>query len=421
MDIQSESTLSSFITDANNSAFSLYNLPYGVFASNGNQNSRIAVRIGDYALDLSELEKVGLLGDAKSPYFINQPNLNHFAQLGSAKWMQVRNRLQSLLSATNTELQHQDALLKSVLFNCSEITMRLPFAVGAFTDFYAAENHATNVGKLFRGNENPLLPNWKYLPVAYNGRASTVFVSGKTITRPQGQIKTNAESPPIFGPTKKLDFELEMGMIVGVGNPDGSPIALADCREHVFGLVLLNDWSARDIQAFEYQPLGPFLAKSFATTVSPWVVPMAAIADSMVELQEQNPKPVAYLQQKRYQPNIDLCVEIKPRNSTKTTIICETNSRELYWTMEQMLAHHTINNCIMNTGDLLGTGTISGEKPSSWGSLLERTFNGTQPLHLAENIQRHFIEDGDEIIITGYCLSKNGKIGFGSLKNRVKF
>ncbi len=253
--------------------------------------------------------------------------------------------------------------------------------------------------------------------VAYNGRASTVFTSGTPIHRPKGQILPLGEDAPIFSASKKLDFELEMGVFVGVGNPEGKPIAVHDAHSHLFGMVLLNDWSARDIQSFEYQPLGPFLSKSFATSISPWVVPFAALESAMRPIPEQSPQPVEYLYQKRPQlPDIQLKVEIQPRDAQERITLCETNCKELYWSLEQMLAHHTVNNCIMQPGDLFGTGTISGPEQRSWGSLLELSFNGKQPIHLADKVQRTFLEDGDRIIMTGYCDTQFGRIGFGSVE-----
>lgn len=411
--------LISFIKGADDSAFSLYNLPYGVFFTAGSL-PRIGTAIGNYVLDLALLEKENLIATDKEQPLFNQSSLNYFASLGPDCWSGIRKRIQTLLSVDNYELQDNQSLLQCALIPMSEVKMTLPFKIEGFTDYYAAEHHATNVGKLFRGNENALLPNWKYLPVAYNGRASTVFPSGTDVMRPKGQIKLSPEQPPVYEPCRKLDFELELGLFIGQGNPDQRAISVYDAREHLFGCVLLNDWSARDIQAFEYQPLGPFLSKSFATSISTWVVPFEALIPFMKNLPEQNPRPVEYLyDSSRQLPDIKLLVEIQPHGSNIRTKICETSSTELYWSMEQMIAHHTVNNCILKTGDLLGTGTISGSVKESWGSLLEITFNGNDPIRLDDGSERTFLLDGDKVIITGYCELGTHKIGFGCVEGTI--
>jgi len=410
----------SFVQGASESLFSIYNLPYGVFQRKDEKNPRIGTAIGNYVLDLAVLEKAGLLISNSNQSLFDRDSLNFFASQGQETWSIIRNRIQSLLSIDNHELQDNAELLAKALVPQADINMLLPFKIEGFSDFYASEHHATNVGKLFRGKENALLPNWKFLPVGYNGRASTVFLSGTQIPRPKGQIKLKDQDAPIFDFSNKLDFELEIGMFIGVGNPDGRRIDVNKATSHIFGLVLLNDWSARDIQAFEYQPLGPFLSKSFATSISSWVVPLEALKDSMTPLPKQFPECVEYLQQASpMQPNIKLRVEIQPKDSNIRTTICETNCTELYWSMEQMLAHHTVNHCIMKPGDLLGSGTISGPNKENWGSLLEITFNGTEPIKLVDGQERTFLQDGDTVIITGYCEMNHSKIGFGSLEGTV--
>ena len=412
--------IESFVEASSDSLYSIYNLPYGIFSSKDNTLPRVGTAIGNYVLDLALLEKEGLLNIEPNQSLFTRDSLNEFASKGFTFWSKIRKRVQTLLSIDNYELQHNLPLVNSALIPLEDVQMFPPFKVGAFSDFYASENHATNVGKLFRGKENALLPNWKYIPVGYNGRASTVFPSGTDIKRPNGIIKLPDQDNPVFSSCKKLDFELELGFFVGEGNPDGQPIKIHDAKNHIFGVVLLNDWSARDIQAFEYQPLGPFLAKSFATSISHWVVPFEALEEVMTALPEQNPRPVEYLyQEEPKQPDIKLTVEIMPRGSNTKTIICETSSKELYWSMEQMLAHHTVNNCIMNPGDLLGTGTISGAERKNWGSLLEITLNGQEPIKLDDGIERAFLEDGDKVIISGYCQTSKGKIGLGSLEGLI--
>lgn len=412
--------LESFIKGASESVFPIYNLPYGVFHHKDNNHPHIGAAIGNYVLDLTLLENEGLLKSGVDQSLFSHGSLNMFASQGQTVWNTVRRRIQSLLSTDNQELQGNDSLLLNSLIPQCDVRMLLPFKIEGFSDFYASEHHATNVGKLFRGKENALLPNWKFLPVGYNGRASTVFVSGKEITRPKGQIKMPDIEKPIFAPTNKLDFELEMGIFIGTGNPDGRRINVENASPHIFGLVLLNDWSARDIQSFEYQPLGPFLSKSFATSISPWVVPLEALQKVMAPLPKQMPESVDYLKQAAPKlPDIKLKVEIKPKGSSIKTTICETTPTELYWSMEQILAHHTVNHCIMKPGDLLGTGTISGPNRENWGSLLEISFNGTQPIKLNSGAERTFLEDGDSVIITGYCETEHYKIGFGCLEGTI--
>lgn len=412
--------LKSFITNADDSPFSLYNLPYGVFKT-ASSSYRVGVAIGDYVLDLAYLEQQQLFKPILDNPLFNQDSLNDFAIQGPKVWSKVRQHIQRLLSKNEPRLRDHPDLYERALISQTAVQLKIPFHCEAFTDFYASEHHASNVGTLFRSKEAPLLPNWKYLPVAYNGRASTIFSSNTPIHRPNGQVKLPDATAPSFMPTTKLDFELEMGCFIGVGNPNGTPITIANAHDHLFGMVLLNDWSARDIQAFEYQPLGPFLAKSFATTISPWVVPMAALQPYLQSLPTQNPEPVSYLKQVHRQlPSIQLTVDLKTKQNPTEIRLCETNLTEIYWTLEQMLAHHTVNGCIMQPGDLFATGTISGANKSAWGSLLERTFNGTAPLQLPQGEIRRFLEDGDTIIISGYA-QKEGlpRIGFGTLVNTI--
>ncbi len=410
--------LKSFVEGSDESLFSIYNLPYGVF-SHQTSSLHIGVAIGDCVLDLTLLENEGLLKIHEQQRYFDKGTLNAFAESGPAIWAMVRKRIQTLLSVENQELQDQSALLSRVLIDRREITLHLPFKTEAFTDFYASEHHATNVGRLFRGEANALLPNWKHLPVAYNGRASTLFVSGTPIRRPMGLRLLPNQENPIFSSSQKLDFELEMGVFVGVGNPDGRPISVHEAPHHLFGMVLLNDWSARDIQAFEYQPLGPFLSKSFATSISPWVIPMQVIRESMVLRPSQDPRPADYLYHPVCQPDIELRVELIEAKDGSRTLLCETNSKELYWSLDQMLAHHTVNHCIMRTGDLIGTGTISGPKRDQWGSLLEMAFNGKEPVKLNNGETRSFLNDGDTIVISGFCRVGDRKLGFGELWGTV--
>lgn len=419
MDLK-EKVLESFIPLSPDTEFSMYNLPYGIFQSKGWSSPRVGVAIGDYVLDLALLEETGLLKTGCSESLFNQDSLNLFASHGIKLWSFVRKQLQSLL-AKDCGILQDSIHLSEALYVAKDVQLSLPFKIGGYTDFYASEHHASNVGKLLRGGDHPLFPNWKYLPVAYNGRASTVFLSGTEIKRPSGQMKPPTETEPFFSATKKLDFELELGIFVGVGNAYAQPISVTQAKSHLFGLVLLNDWSARDIQAFEYQPLGPFLGKSFATSISPWVVPFEALEAVQKSLPEQEPRPVDYLYaEERHLPELFLRVELQPEGSKYKTLLCETKATELYWSFEQMLAHHSVNGCIMQSGDLLGSGTISGEAKTSWGSLLELTFNGREHLKLNGGYERTFLQDGDLVIMSGYAKIGEHKIGFGHLEGRVK-
>jgi fumarylacetoacetase len=297
--------------------------------------------------------------------------------------------------------------------------MHLPVSVGGYTDFYSSKEHATNVGSMFRDPKNALLPNWRHLPVAYNGRASSVVASGTPIRRPKGQIKPPDAEQPIFGPTRKLDFELETAFIVGEGNALGEPIAIDHAERHVFGLVLMNDWSARDIQQWEYVPLGPFNAKTFATSISPWIVTLDALAPFRVAGPAQDPPPLSYLAQSgEHAFDINLEVNLKPAGAVASKI-CHTNFRHLYWSMAQQLAHHTVSGCNTRVGDLMGSGTISGSTSDSFGSLLELAWNGQRPLALPGGATRSFLEDGDEVIMTGWCQGDVYRVGFGEVRGEV--
>jgi fumarylacetoacetase len=412
--------LKSFVEGADASGFSLENLPYGVFTHAGLSKAHIGMAISDQVLDLTLLEKQGLLNfGQKKPWFTHS-SLNHFAKQGREAAKKVRQKVQALLSIDNSELQNNKALLQEVLISVKNITLKRPFRIGGFTDFYACEQHAINVGCLFRSRENALMPNWKYLPVAYNGRASTVYLSGHPVPRPKGQILLPDQEAPIYTACRKLDFELEMGWFVGKGNPAGKPITIAKAPEHIFGLVVLNDWSARDIQSFEYQPLGPFLSKSFATSISPWVVTLDALEPFMTNIPQPEIPVVSYLQEShRQQPKIQLKIEIQPKNSSTRSTICETSYQSLYWTIEQMMAHHTVNHCILQTGDLLGTGTISGPERQNFGSLLEMSENGKTPLVLSDGQERKFLEDGDKVIMTAYCENDQYRLNFGEVVGEI--
>ena len=419
-----DKNLTSFIDIATDSDFSIHNLPYGIFSETkyaaGNNNRRAGVAIGEQVLDLSVLEAEGLLSLAGGPYF-DQPTLNAFIDSGRDNWTKARTTIQMLLSADNDTLRDNADLQQKALFKQADVTMHLPVQVPGFTDFYSSKEHATNVGTMFRDPNNALLPNWTEMPVGYNGRASTVIVSGTDVIRPSGQLKPNADDRPIFSPCKRLDFELETAFVVGKGNNIGQPIAVDEAADHIFGMVLLNDWSARDIQKWEYVPLGPFNAKTFASEVSPWIVTMDALAPFKTSCPTQEPKPLAYLNEKASDSSFDitLSVELLPENADEATVVCETNFKYMYWSMAQQLTHHTITGCKVEVGDMMGSGTISGPTPDSYGSMLEIAWNATKPVTLKGGETRSFIEDGDTVIMKGYSEKDGIRVGFGEVRGKV--
>ena len=419
-----DKNLTSFIDIAADSDFSIHNLPYGIFSDTkdaaGNNNRRAGVAIGEQVLDLSVLEAEGLLSLDGGSYF-NQPTLNAFIDSGRDNWTKARTTIQTLLSNASDTLRDNTDLQKKALFKQADVTMHLPVQVPGFTDFYSSKEHATNVGTMFRDPNNALLPNWTEMPVGYNGRASTVIVSGTDVIRPSGQLKPNADERPIFSPCKRLDFELETAFVVGKGNNIGQPIAVDDASEHIFGMVLLNDWSARDIQKWEYVPLGPFNAKTFASEVSPWIVTMDALAPFKTSCPTQEPKPLAYLNEKASDNSFDitLSVELLPENADEATVVCETNFKYMYWSMAQQLTHHTITGCKVEVGDMMGSGTISGPTPDSYGSMLEIAWNATKPVTLKGGETRSFIEDGDTVIMKGYSEKDGIRVGFGEVRGKV--
>jgi fumarylacetoacetase len=392
--------------------FPIQNLPYGVFRT-VNSEPRVGVAIGDRILDLALLASEQLL--RCEPGVFARPQLNDFIALGPDAWRSVREQLTALLSATNPALQGNAALRARALVAQADASMLLPLQIPGYTDFYSSKEHATNVGMLFRDPKNALLPNWSEMPIGYNGRASSVVVSGTPIRRPNGQIKLPDQERPVFGACRKLDLELETGFIVGVPNHLGEPIPCAEAERHIFGMVLLNDWSARDLQAWEYVPLGPFNAKTFATTISPWVVTMDALQPFRTAQPAQSPEPLPYLRHPgEHAFDITLEAQLKPEGAARPTTIAQTNFKYMYWTMAQQLAHHTVSGCNTRVGDLMGSGTISGSTRDSLGSLLEATLNGREPLTLATGERRAFIEDGDELTLRGWCQGDGYRVGFGA-------
>jgi fumarylacetoacetase len=328
--------------------------------------------------------------------------------------------LQELLQADNPTLRDNPALRQKALIPQEAVTLHLPVNIGDYTDFYSSREHATNVGNMFRGRENALLPNWLHLPVAYHGRASSVVLSGTDIHRPWGQVKPEASETPLFRASRAMDFELELGFFIGPGNDLGQPIPINAARSHIFGLVLVNDWSARDIQHWEYQPLGPFLAKNLATSISPWVVTLAALEPFRCPGPPQDPLPFSYLQSEgNWVYDIQLEVSLQSDSLPEPTVISRSNFKYMYWNMAQQLAHHTSNGCNMRPGDLLASGTISGPTPDSYGSLLELTWRGKQPLQLAPGEDRRFLEDGDRVTFTGWGQGQGYRVGFGEVTGKL--
>ena len=388
------------------SDFPIQNLPYGIFSTKENPSPRVGTRLGDFGIDLAMLDHHGMFG--KRYGFFADASLNRFMAAGREVWREIRQRLMRLAG------EEQASLIREALIPVNEVQMHLPVEIGDYTDFYASREHATNVGIMFRGKENALMPNWLHLPIGYHGRASSVVLSGTDVIRPRGQVKPK-DAPLEFTASRQLDFELEMGFFVGKGNNLGEPISIASAQEHIFGMVLLNDWSARDIQAWEYQPLGPFLAKNFATSISPWVVTMDALEPFRVKGPEQDPAPLPYLGTNSNGYDIQLEVSLQSARMDAPQIISRSNMKHLYWSIDQMLAHHTITGCNMRVGDMCGTGTISGPTEDSYGSLLELTWRGEKPIHLSSGEERKFLQDGDTLTMRGYCQGDGYRIGFGEV------
>ena len=414
-DATTDPSLRAFIEIAPDSPFPIQNLPYGVFKPRSGGEARVGVAIGDFVLDLAVLEEKGFLKRAEietvRPF--SKPSLNAFMAMGRPVWKAVRRTVSHLLHA-NTSTLRDDAMLRAqVLHPRHEVDLLLPASIHDYTDFYSSREHATNVGTMFRGKDNALQPNWLHLPVGYHGRASSVIVSGQDVRRPCGQTKP-AEEPPNYGPSRLLDFELEMGFFVGPGNPLGERIPISNAYDHLFGLVLVNDWSARDIQKWEYVPLGPFLGKSFATTISPWIVTMEALEPFRCAGPRQEPTPLPYLQTPEDNAyDIHLEVGLQTETMDAPHVICRSNYRHLYWNACQQLAHHTVNGCNAQPGDLMASGTISGPTPESYGSLLELTWRGANKIELPGGEVRTFVQDGDRVVMTGWAQGEGYRIGFG--------
>jgi fumarylacetoacetase len=412
----SDPKLKSWVEVPDGSDFPIQNLPFGIFKTD--YLSPVAgVAIGDHVLDLVYLHENGFLNGLGLPSGIfNQKELNGFLALGRRKGGEVRQRISELLRHDNDELKSNVAARELSLVHMREVEMQLPLKIANYTDFYSSEEHATNVGSMFRDPKNALLPNWKHLPVGYHGRASSIVISGTPIHRPKGQIKLTDSELPVFCPSQKLDFELEVAFITCSETKLGSSISVKEAEDHIFGLVLFNDWSARDIQQWEYVPLGPFLGKNFGSTMSPWIVTLDALEPFRVKGPEQFPHVLPYLSIDG-EKNFDLTLEvlIQAAQSDPTTV-SRTNFKYMYWNINQQLAHHTVNGCNIQVGDLYASGTISGPSPGSFGSMLELSWNGQRPLKMPDGSGRNFLEDGDIVIMKGHAEKDGVRIGFGECR-----
>lgn len=412
-----QSSAKSWISYPVDTDFPIQNIPFGVGKRNG-EDPHVLTIIGDTVIDLYKMSQMGFLNvSGLNAETLNQPNLNDFIQLGKSVTSAVRMEIVRLFSENDPDKLQEEA--GSFTFKNDEVEMLLPVQIGDYTDFYSSREHATNVGTMFRDPNNALLPNWLHLPVGYHGRASSIIVSETPIKRPKGQTRPNDQEPPVFGPCKLLDFELEMAFVVGKSNELGSSVSTSEAEDHIFGLALFNDWSARDIQKWEYVPLGPFLAKNFASTLSPWIVTIDALEPFRTASPEQDPAVLPYLEydgKKSF--NLELFVDIQPEGGSAQQV-CNSNFKHMYWTMAQQLAHHTVNGCNMQIGDLCASGTISGKTPDSYGSMLEITWRGSKPISMADGTERKFIQDHDTVILRGYGQADGYRVGFGECKGKI--
>lgn len=409
----------SWIGYNSDSHFPIQNIPFGVFLTRDNVIT-IGTRIGDWAIDLGAFQEMGYFdGVPLTDDMFMQNTLNDFISDGKKTWRLVRNRIGDIFDSENPILRDNKEHRNRIIFNIDEIEMQLPVLIGDYTDFYSSKEHATNVGTMFRDPDNALLPNWLHMPVAYHGRSSTIVPSGIPIHRPKGQTMPAGADAPVFGPSKLVDFELEMAFITTDANNMGQPISVDEAEDYIFGMVVFNDWSARDIQKWEYVPLGPFLAKNFASSISPWIVTLDALEPFRAAGPKMDKPVLDYLVSKGDKTyDIHLEVDITPQQGKPTTI-CKSNFKHLYWNMSQQLAHHTVNGCRINSGDMMGSGTISGSNPDSYGSMLELSWRGEKPVKLNDGTERKFINDFDTVTMRGYCKNGPVRIGFGEVSNQL--
>lgn len=409
----------SWLNVPNDSDFPIQNIPFGVFLTKEDVIT-IGTRIGDYAIDLGALQQLNYFdGIELTDDMFMQDTLNDFISDGKKTWRAVRNRIGNIFDHNNPELRDNQDHRDIVIFKMEDVEMQLPVLIGDYTDFYSSKEHATNVGKMFRDPANALLPNWLHLPVGYHGRSSTIVPSGIPVHRPMGQTIPNNDNIPVFGPSKLIDFELETAFITTDANIMGENIPINEAEDYIFGMVLLNDWSARDIQKWEYVPLGPFLAKNFASSISPWIVTMDALEPFRCKGPVQEPTPLPYLQQKgKHAYDINLEVYIEPEG-VEASLVCKSNFKYMYWSMSQQLTHHTSNGCRINSGDMMGSGTISGPTEDSFGSMLELTWGGKNPIKMNDGSERRFINDNDTVIMKGFCQNSSVRIGFGEVSSKL--
>ncbi|MGZ3932370.1 MAG: fumarylacetoacetase [Bacteroidia bacterium] len=411
--------LKSWVSVSDHSDFPIQNLPFGIYTDSKVAHHACSA-IGDYIIDLYELSRHNYFDALNIPDdALNADSLNALIALGKGTTNGLRERLSQLLQTTNNELQDHKELHFLVLKKQSDVKMLMPVKVGDYTDFYSSIDHATNIGTMIRDPKNALMPNWKHLPVGYHGRASSICVSGHSFHRPKGQSKPADSEQPVFGPSKLLDIELETAFIIGKQTSLGESVSTEKADDYIFGMVLFNDWSARDIQTWEYVPLGPFLAKNFASTISPWIVTLEALEPFRTKGYAQDPKVLPYLEY-RGEKNLDIKLDVflQPEGGEENKI-CSSNYKYMYWTMEQQLAHHTVNGCNINVGDMMASGTISGPDPSEYGSMMELTWRGTKPIKLKDGSERKFVNDNDTVVIRGYCTKGSLRIGFGECKAKV--
>ena len=409
----------SWITVSKDSHFPIQNIPFGVFLT-PEDIMTIGTRIGDTAIDLGALHQLGYFdGIPLTDDIFMQDTLNDFISHGKKTWRLVRNRIAEIFDQNNPQLKNNKEHTDIVLFDATEVEIQLPVFIGDYTDFYSSKEHATNVGKMFRDPENALLPNWLHMPVAYHGRSSSIVPSGVSIHRPMGQLMPPNSNVPVYGASQRLDFELEMAFITTDGNRFGQPIPIEQAEDYIFGLVLFNDWSARDIQKWEYVPLGPFLGKNFASSISPWIVTLDALEPFRVAGPKPDKPQLPYLQSNgKHSFDISLEVAVAPDGGALQTV-CKSNFKYMYWSMAQQLAHHTVNGCLINAGDMMGSGTLSGSTPDSFGSMLELTWAGKNPIKMSDGTTRKFLHDQDTVSITGYCKNNETMLGFGALSTKI--
>jgi len=411
--------LRSWVNVPESSDFPIQNLPFGIFKS-VQMTPRVGVRIGDQVLDMKTLFVLGYLENLPFEHtdFDNQ-YLNAMMKKGKKAVRDLRNRVSKLMSTEHDDLKKNEHHVQQVLIPIDQVEMCMPVQIGDYTDFYSSREHATNVGVMFRDPANALLPNWLWIPVGYHGRASSVILSGQAVHRPKGQIKPDPNADPIYAPCRNLDFELETAFITFDGKPIGESISTEEAEEFIFGMALFNDWSARDIQTWEYVPLGPFLAKNFASSISAWIVTLDALEPFRVDSPEQEPEVLSYLKfEGKKSFDIQLEVLIKPENGDETTV-SRSNFKYMYWNMAQQLAHHTVNGCNIRCGDLMGSGTISGPTEDSYGSMLELAWKGMKPLKMKDGSERKFIQDLDTVIMRGHCEKDGLRIGFGEVSTII--